>query len=739
MKKNELATGIMLFSTILGLVMPVGGQVKQSGLTQNIVAKADDTSNTDTTTQDIADATSQVNEAVSNLKANANEVTDASNLQTYFEQNLSNLNVDSTLQGYVDSYQNGSITQDAFQTNVKALIAKINGLATPADWERASELVNAIASQKDTLLKNSNLSSDLLTKDESLLSVQTGHFDNSYISTSSGITYVNVSNLTTQVANALNKIFDIGITPTTGTGKPDNGQLVFAESILEQIEASREDAVKNDHIGSATDAQKQSAINNMQTQLEDDKTLLQSDSITNTMLNSYMGAPSMTITSFYKQFQNIAPVTDTTAASALDKETAQNALDATYSKAQAKLNAIQSSDTQHYADAQNSLKTIQNDYTAATTAINNAGTNSDLNTVLTKAQATITADASITHTASSDEKTAAITAITDAATAAKKTINATTAITDATKQSLSNSIDTWVDSFKTAINIDVTEDSVVASRDNGISLIQGIASPYVNASQLTAEQKVTAINAVITAGNTKKLAIQNNSSISDEDKATAYTAIDKLITDAETSINAATTKSALDAAQQAGTSSISAYTAPTTTTAKVTTEQPVTQTTTAKEADTAKTKTSTKKYVYATAKIKVYKSSNLTGKTVASYAKKTRQNRPSFEVLKSVKNKSNKTVYQVLDLQNGKTGYITSSSKTVGNLYYQSSATKIKVIDNKGINRYKKTSLSGKTYHYKKGANIKVKKIVHYKNATRFQLTNGQYVTANKTFVMTIG
>ena len=58
------------------------------------------------------------------------------------------------------------------------------------------------------------------------------------------------------------------------------------------------------------------------------------------------------------------------------------------------------------------------------------------------------------------------------------------------------------------------------------------------------------------------------------------------------------------------------------------------------------------------------------------------------------------------------------------------------MIAKKGGNAYRTASLTGKSNHYKKGARLHVKRLVKHNLTTRYQLTNGHYVTANKKFVI---
>ncbi|KIO96044.1 Type IV pilus biogenesis protein PilO [Levilactobacillus brevis] len=71
-------------------------------------------------------------------------------------------------------------------------------------------------------------------------------------------------------------------------------------------------------------------------------------------------------------------------------------------------------------------------------------------------------------------------------------------------------------------------------------------------------------------------------------------------------------------------------------------------------------------------------------------------------------------------------------------MYYAKRHVKIKVINAKGVNAYQKKNLTGKRAHYRYGQQLKVKKIVSHNLTTRFVLSNGTYVTANKKLVMTV-
>lgn len=171
-----------------------------------------------------------------------------------------------------------------------------------------------------------------------------------------------------------------------------------------------------------------------------------------------------------------------------------------------------------------------------------------------------------------------------------------------------------------------------------------------------------------------------------------------------------------------------------TTTPATPTQTPETPTTVTPNPVTVQPTTSTKKVVYALRKVTVYKNSNLSKKMV-TYQKQSRTNRPTFQIISKTKNTHHQWVYRVRDLTSHKLGYITASAKVTGNVYYQGNFKQIKVISKKGINVYKTVGLKTRVKHVKKGQLLKIKKTVKQGSTTRFVLSNGNYVTANKTLV----
>lgn len=146
--------------------------------------------------------------------------------------------------------------------------------------------------------------------------------------------------------------------------------------------------------------------------------------------------------------------------------------------------------------------------------------------------------------------------------------------------------------------------------------------------------------------------------------------------------------------------------------------------------------------IYGLKKLALYKKTSFTKKNrITIYAKKSRQNRPMFVVTGYTKSASGAKRYKVRDVNHhsktaGKTGYITAKKSIVAPVYYTKKTSKITVTNPSGINAYAKKNLTKKKAHYRQGQVLKVKKIVHHNLTTRFVLTNGRYVTANKKLVI---
>ncbi|HJD98701.1 MAG TPA: DUF5776 domain-containing protein [Levilactobacillus brevis] len=146
--------------------------------------------------------------------------------------------------------------------------------------------------------------------------------------------------------------------------------------------------------------------------------------------------------------------------------------------------------------------------------------------------------------------------------------------------------------------------------------------------------------------------------------------------------------------------------------------------------------------IYAVKKIALYTTPTFhkaTRKVV--YQRQKRTDRPQFVVKSYAYSKSGALRYKVRDVNHtrktaGLTGYITANPKYVVKTYYQTNPKRIKVINRWGVNAYRRKDLSGKQAHHKKGTILKVKAIKTHHLTTRLVLTNGQYITANKTMVI---
>ncbi|WP_056949264.1 DUF5776 domain-containing protein [Lentilactobacillus kisonensis] len=148
--------------------------------------------------------------------------------------------------------------------------------------------------------------------------------------------------------------------------------------------------------------------------------------------------------------------------------------------------------------------------------------------------------------------------------------------------------------------------------------------------------------------------------------------------------------------------------------------------------------------VYATKGMYLYKNANFRkSQRIAKYSKAKRVNRPMFVVTGYVRSNNGTLRYKVRDVNHGKktankVGYITASRKYVVNVYYKTMPKnkKITVISKKGVHAYKNANLTGKAKTYKNGKHLRVRRIVKHNLTTRYQLSNGDYVTANKKLII---
>ena len=145
--------------------------------------------------------------------------------------------------------------------------------------------------------------------------------------------------------------------------------------------------------------------------------------------------------------------------------------------------------------------------------------------------------------------------------------------------------------------------------------------------------------------------------------------------------------------------------------------------------------------VYSIKKIGLYKTTDFTKNTHRSwYAKKPRINRPMFVVTGYARSSNGNLRYRVRDVNHssrtaGQIGYITASQKYVRPVYYATKHATITVINPRGVNAYRKANLTGKVKNYRQGTVLRVKGIVKHNLTTRYVLSNGGYITANRKLV----
>lgn len=128
---------------------------------------------------------------------------------------------------------------------------------------------------------------------------------------------------------------------------------------------------------------------------------------------------------------------------------------------------------------------------------------------------------------------------------------------------------------------------------------------------------------------------------------------------------------------------------------------------------------------------------------IARYPKQKRINRPMFVVIDYARSNGGALRYKVRDVNHnsktdGKIGYITAKWSHVRPVYYRSmpKGNVITVISKKGVHAYKNKNLTGRVKTYKKGTHLSVKNLVKHNLTTRYVLSNGYHVTANKKLVI---
>lgn len=145
--------------------------------------------------------------------------------------------------------------------------------------------------------------------------------------------------------------------------------------------------------------------------------------------------------------------------------------------------------------------------------------------------------------------------------------------------------------------------------------------------------------------------------------------------------------------------------------------------------------------VYAINRVGLYKSTKFSNTNRRTwYTKKPRIYRPMFVVTGYSRDSNGRLRYQVRDVNHtsktdGKTGYITTSQKYVRPVYYAAKHSTVTVINPRGVVAYRKANLTKRIKNYRQGTVLHVKSIVTHNLTTRYVLTNGDYITANRKLV----
>lgn len=705
MTGQGLSARILLFATILGTSLPL-----QLVGTQGKVALADtEVTDSSQVTDDITSAKTEINGLIDSLAPDMSISGTKTDLEQTYETNITKTAV---LDSVCQSYQNGKLTRTQFLSRIKSMVSELTALSTPTDWQDNAALFKTLIEQRQADLDQSGVTNTQMTT-----SLQNYRTDESATTLANNSMNETITGFKYFWQNFTSMLLTTSVETATTDSTIHDDQRTFALFMVAKLAEMRKDQINTQKLG--TDAQKQAASATVDQTLSTDQTQLKDSSLTKADMITLMQG-------FYSEFEAIIPTTSYNQASDDDKTTAIAALQAAYDSTLTKLNQV----TGYAADVATAKTNLKETLASYTDKIKSASTVNAINDGQTAGVSALKVLATLKPTAS--ELAAILTEINNAATAQKTMIDSDGQATEAQKATAKATIDAQVTKYTFNAKQKTTTLQVLTTIKNAaISTIQATkvlhpdsasttTSTDAQATALTATQVNAAINAVITAGNTKKVAIQDDAKIDNSLKVAAYAAIDKLVSDYEAQLKAANSINALETLQADGVATVNTYTVAT------------------GKASTSKTsnQASIRKIVYAVNKVKLYQHPSLTGSVVATYAKQKRTQRPMFEVTKIVKNVAGKSVYEVKALANGKKGYLTRSSKSVVNAYYQSTPKQVRVIATNGINQYHSTKLNGKNVAVKKGTVLKVKKLIKSGLVTRFELSNGHYISANKKLVI---
>lgn len=80
-------------------------------------------------------------------------------------------------------------------------------------------------------------------------------------------------------------------------------------------------------------------------------------------------------------------------------------------------------------------------------------------------------------------------------------------------------------------------------------------------------------------------------------------------------------------------------------------------------------------------------------------------------------------------------GYITARKGFTTPIMYHHNIKRVQVINASGVNGYRQNTMTGRQVHYQHHQMLKIKRLVRVNHKYRYQLTNGQYITADKHFI----
>ncbi|WP_056966275.1 Ig-like domain-containing protein [Apilactobacillus ozensis] len=147
--------------------------------------------------------------------------------------------------------------------------------------------------------------------------------------------------------------------------------------------------------------------------------------------------------------------------------------------------------------------------------------------------------------------------------------------------------------------------------------------------------------------------------------------------------------------------------------------------------------------IHAIDRINMYKTPNAIQNNIKNiYFKKPINKSPMFKVIKLVKNKHNEQFYLVKDINkkfktHNEIGFIPVQKGLTNSTYYQNPTKYVTVINPYGIYGYKNPKQMKAVKHYKQGTILRVNKLVKHNLTSRYKLSNGQYITGNRKYVVT--